>query len=366
MFNPTVLISTMMFLLLMIKLSIGYKFGIMKKRNSLPVLRSDLVDTATQAGNFKSLSKYLSESGLANELKKGQHTLFAPTDDAWSKLPMKELENDDTKLKNLLQYHLIEGKLLSSSVLMLDQKKLSTENVNADLKFTVNAIDGIKVDDANIIATDILCDNGVIHVIDKVLIPETKLRFNPANEPGTSEPFGFWDPLGLCPSSKRQFSKYQESELKHGRIAMIGIIITFMLDFITSSLQFHSAFLGIFIGEKYPILVGHFIKGPAIYHFQQADLIINAWTANVIGFILAIEGFNIVNGWETPSETLSSGETFAALKPNHIPGDIYFDPLNLCPKSKESFKGMRTRELNNGRLAMIAVTGLIVQGIDNI
>lgn len=117
------------------------------------------------------------------------------------------------------------------------------------------------------------------------------------------------------------------------------------------------------MGEKYPFIVGHFITGPAIYHFQQADLLINAWTANVIGFILAIEGFNIVNGWETPSETFSSGETFAALKPNHIPGDISFDPLNLGPMSKENFKGMQTRELNNGRLAMISVTGLIVQGI---
>lgn len=230
MFSPTVLNSLLTFLLLLtIKISSGYQYGTLKKRSTLPVLRSDLVDTTTQAGNFKSLSKYLSESGLANELRKGQHTLFAPTDDAWSKMPMKELANDDGKLKNLLQYHLIEGKLMSSSVLMLDQKKVSTENINADLKFTVNAIDGIKVDDATVIATDILCDNGVIHIIDKVLIPDTKLRFNPANEPGASEPFGFWDPLGLCPSSKRQFSQYRESELKHGRIAMIGIIIIIII-----------------------------------------------------------------------------------------------------------------------------------------
>jgi len=353
-------------ILLIGNVSHGYVFGSNKKRNSLTSLRSDLVDTASKAGNFKSLSKYLSESGLANDLKKGQHTLFAPTDEAWSKISvgMKEMTNDDTKLRNLLKYHLIEGKLMSSSVLMLDQKKVSTENVNADLKFTVNAIDGIKVDDANVIATDILCDNGVIHVIDKVLTPDAQSRFNPVNEAGVTEPLMFWDPLDICPKSRRLFSKYRESELKHGRIAMLGDIYSyFSVKNLHLLLYILLAYVGIFVGERYPFLVGNFITGPAIYHFQQADLLINAFTANVVGFILAVEGYNIVNGWETPSETLASGDTFAALKQNYIAGDINFDPLNLCPKSPENFKRMRTKELNNGRLAMIAVFMICVRGM---
>ena len=103
--------------------------------------------------------------------------------------------------------------------------------------------------------------------------------FNPKMEPGVSAPFGFFDPLGICPPDKRNFMKYRESELKHGRIAMIAV-------------------LGCVIGETFSLMD---ITGPAIYQYQQAESLLNAWSFNVVGFILAIEGYNIINGWQVRS-----------------------------------------------------------------
>jgi hypothetical protein len=90
-----------------------------------------------------------------------------------------------------------------------------------------------------------------------------------------SGPFGFFDPLGLAPSNERDFKKFKEAELKHGRVAMV-------------------AFLGILAGEAFPFLFGSDISGPAIFQYQQAEGIFNAWSANVIGLTLAVEGFSIV------------------------------------------------------------------------
>ena len=74
-------------------------------------------------------------------------------------------------------------------------------------------------------------------------------QFNPKLEAGVSEPFGFFDPLGISPITKRDFSKYRESELKHGRVAMLAV-------------------LGVFVGEKFPLLFGSSIGGPAIFQYQ--------------------------------------------------------------------------------------------------
>jgi hypothetical protein len=118
------------------------------------------------------------------------------------------------------------------------------------------------------------------------------------------------------------------------------------------------AFLGIIVGEKLPFLLGNEITGPAIYQFQQASDVLNAWIPNVVGFILAVEGFNIVKGWESPSETNAAGDSVASVKSNYVNGDLKFDPLGLTPKTADGFKSLRTKELNNGRLAMIAVFGM--------
>lgn len=166
--------------------------------------------------------------------------------------------------------------------------------------------------------------------------------FNPRNEAGVSGPLGYFDPLNLAPTDKRGFKKFQEAELKHGRVAMLAV-------------------LGILIGEKAPFILGSEISGPAIYHFQQASDVLNAWIPNVVGFILAVEGFNIIKGWESPSETNASGDNIASLKSDYVNGDLKFDPLGLTPKTKDGFKSLRTKELNNGRLAMISAFGLIVQ-----
>ncbi len=166
--------------------------------------------------------------------------------------------------------------------------------------------------------------------------------FNPRNEAGVSGPLGYFDPLGLAPKDKRSFKKFQEAELKHGRVAMLAVV-------------------GILVGEKLPFLFGNDITGPAIYHFQQASDVLNAWIPNVVGFIFAVEGFNIVKGWESPNETKANGAAIASLKSDYVNGDLKFDPLGLTPKTKDGFKALRTKELNNGRLAMISAFGLVVQ-----
>lgn len=172
--------------------------------------------------------------------------------------------------------------------------------------------------------------------------------FSPKQEAGISGPFGYFDPFSLAPSDGTTFKRYKESELKHGRVAML-------------------AFLGIVAGELIPNGFDGRISGPAINQFQQAADIIPAFTQNVIGFILAVEGFNIVKGWQSAEENESSPDydknypTLAGLKAAYVNGDLKFDPLGLKPKDAAGFKSMQTKEINNGRLAMLAVAGIVAQ-----
>lgn len=166
--------------------------------------------------------------------------------------------------------------------------------------------------------------------------------FDPKVEPGVALPLGFFDPLALCPTDKATFTKFREAELKHGRVAMIAV-------------------LGMLIGEKAPAFFGNQITGPAIYQYQQAESLFPAWSGNVIGLALAIEGFNIVKGWESPSETLEGKARIANLKNGYVPGDLQFDPLDLKPTNPGALKKLSTKELNNGRLAMLAAAGIVLQ-----
>jgi len=302
---------------------------------------ADIVDTAVGAGTFKTLAAALGAADLVGTLKSaGPFTVFAPTDEAFAKLPpgtVDGLLKDIPKLKKILTYHVVPGKVMASTVMGLDGEKVKTVE-GSEVSIKVGS-QGVFVDGAKVVATDVSCDNGVIHIIDSVIIPgAAPAKFDPKSLPGVSGPFGFFDPLGLAPNNAKDFKKYQENELKHGRVAML-------------------AFLGILAGEKFGVFFGNEITGPGIYQYQQAEGLFNAWSANVIGLTLAIEGFNIVKGWDSPGDS----EGIAGLKDSYTVGDLQFDPLGLKPKNAKDLKTIQTKEINNGRLAMIGVAGLVAQ-----
>ena len=139
-----------------------------KERKSM-----DIVDTAVAAGKFKTLAAALKAAGLIETLKsKGPFTVFAPTDEAFSKLPkgtVEELlkpENRD-KLVNVLKYHVISGKVASADIKEGKAKTVSGKSVRLKLKN-----DGVMVNKAQVTKADVAANNGIIHVIDTVLIPK--------------------------------------------------------------------------------------------------------------------------------------------------------------------------------------------------
>ena len=135
----------------------------------------DIIDTAVAAGSFKTLATALTEAGLIETLKgKGPFTVFAPTDEAFAKVPKKDLEallKDKKKLTAVLTYHVVAGKVAAADVLkMKDGSKVKTVEGR---EFTLGLKDGkVTVDGANVIKTDIETSNGVIHVIDSVIMPK--------------------------------------------------------------------------------------------------------------------------------------------------------------------------------------------------
>jgi uncharacterized surface protein with fasciclin (FAS1) repeats len=133
--------------------------------------KKDIVDTAVAAGSFKTLAKALTEAGLVETLKgKGPFTVFAPTDEAFAKLPKETLEavlKDKKKLTAILTYHVVSGKVMAADVVKLK----SAKTVNGK-EVKIDSTDGVKVNGAKVVKADIETSNGVIHVIDTVLIPE--------------------------------------------------------------------------------------------------------------------------------------------------------------------------------------------------
>ncbi len=135
--------------------------------------KKDIVDTAVAAGNFKTLAAALQAADLVDALKgKGPFTVFAPTDEAFSKLPAGTVETllkpeNKEKLKAILLYHVVAGKVTSGDVVKLSSAKtLNGQNV------TINSRDGsVLVDNAKVVKADIAASNGVIHVIDAVILP---------------------------------------------------------------------------------------------------------------------------------------------------------------------------------------------------
>merc|ERR1711904_735590 len=152
---------------------------------------------------------------------------------------------------------------------------------------------------------------------------------------GISEPLGFFDPVGFTTDkSEGKIRFYREVELKHGRLGML-------------------AALGFLVGENFHPLFGGNIDAPAYLAFQQTPLQ-TFWPA-VVTAIAILEVFSVFT-FNSPA----GGEPWS-IRSDHVPGDLGFDPLNLKPTNPEELKTMQNKELNNGRLAMLAAAGMIAQ-----
>jgi uncharacterized surface protein with fasciclin (FAS1) repeats len=130
----------------------------------------DIVDTAVSAGNFNTLAAALQAADLVDTLKgAGPFTVFAPTDAAFAKIPKADLDAllaDKAKLTAVLTYHVVPGLVMSKDV------KAGMVKTVQGSSLTVSTMGGVKVDNANVTAVDIVADNGVIHVIDSVVMPK--------------------------------------------------------------------------------------------------------------------------------------------------------------------------------------------------
>ncbi|HSL89144.1 MAG TPA: fasciclin domain-containing protein [Ignavibacteriaceae bacterium] len=134
----------------------------------------DIVTTAVEAGSFKTLATALTEAGLIETLQsEGPFTVFAPTDEAFAKLPKGTVESllkDKEALVNILLYHVISGKVMSGEVVKLK----SAETIQGS-SVNIKVVDGkVMINDAQVISADVKASNGVIHVIDTVILPPTK------------------------------------------------------------------------------------------------------------------------------------------------------------------------------------------------
>lgn len=134
----------------------------------------DIVETAIAAGNFSTLAKALTAAGLVETLKgTGPFTVFAPTDEAFAKLPQQTLSDllkpeNKEKLTAILTYHVVPDKVMASQVAKISQAiTVQGQSLRVDTK------DGVRINDAKVIAADVEASNGVIHVIDSVLLPST-------------------------------------------------------------------------------------------------------------------------------------------------------------------------------------------------
>jgi len=156
--------------------------------------------------------------------------------------------------------------------------------------------------------------------------------------PGISAPFGFFDPLSLSSNCKSisNVKLLREAELIHGRVSMMAVI-------------------GFIFGEKLPLLNNFFaeeVTGPAVNHWQQAP---GAPLIALSVITMITELIRADKGWIPPNEA-----TFT-MRDEYVCGDLGFDPLGMKPPTPDSLKLMQTRELNNGRLAMIAIMGFMTQ-----
>ena len=132
---------------------------------------SNIVETATTAGSFKTLVAAVKAAGLGDTLSgPGPFTVFAPTDEAFAQLPAGTVEGllgDIPKLTKILTFHVVPGKLMAADVV-----KLTSAKTVQGQDVTIDAKNGVKINDAKVITPNIEADNGVIHVIDRVILPQ--------------------------------------------------------------------------------------------------------------------------------------------------------------------------------------------------
>jgi uncharacterized surface protein with fasciclin (FAS1) repeats len=153
---------------------VACKNGVIHIIDAVIMPKPDIVDTAVSAGKFNTLVAAVKAADLVETLKgEGPFTVFAPTDEAFSKVDATALQNllkpeNKEKLQGILTYHVVSGKVLAKDVVKLE----SAKTVNGqEVKIVVK--DGaVTVDGANVVATDIKCGNGVIHIIDAVIMPK--------------------------------------------------------------------------------------------------------------------------------------------------------------------------------------------------
>lgn len=147
--------------LIALALTAGSAFGAMAQ---------DIVDTAVKAGNFKTLVTAVQAAGLVDTLKgPGPFTVFAPTDEAFAKVPKATLDAllaDKAALTKVLTYHVVPGKVMAADVKAGKVKTVQGQEI------TVSTASGVMVDQSKVIATDVAASNGVIHAVDTVLMPK--------------------------------------------------------------------------------------------------------------------------------------------------------------------------------------------------
>jgi uncharacterized surface protein with fasciclin (FAS1) repeats len=131
---------------------------------------ADIVDTAVSAGSFNTLVKAVQAAGLVDTLKgPGPFTVFAPTDEAFAKIPKAQLDallQDKAALTKVLTYHVVPAKVMAADV-----KAGKVKSVQGG-ELTISTMGGVKVNGANVVKTDVVASNGVIHVVDTVILPQ--------------------------------------------------------------------------------------------------------------------------------------------------------------------------------------------------
>jgi hypothetical protein len=170
----------------------------------------------------------------------------------------------------------------------------------------------------------------------------TAIKMSFAEElPGALPPVGFFDPLGFAEKAdENTMKRYREAELTHGRVAMLAVV-------------------GFLVGEKVEgssFLFDAQVSGPAITHLSQVP--VGFWIALTVA-IGAAEQKRAEIGWVEP-ENVPVGQP-GLLRSGYYPGDLGFDPLGLFPEDEEEAKALQTKELQNGRLAMLAAAGFLAQ-----
>ena len=133
--------------------------------------QKDIVDTAVAAGSFKTLATALKAAGLIDTLKgPGPFTVFAPTDEAFAKIPKADLDAllaDKAKLTKVLTYHVVAGKVMAADVMKIKEAKTVEGHM-----VKIDTSNGVKINGANVVKADVEASNGVIHVIDSVILPQ--------------------------------------------------------------------------------------------------------------------------------------------------------------------------------------------------